>query len=125
MNTLTVDELTAQIKDDLRSAMKAGKSVEVSVLRSLLARISNAEAVQPSQATPEDDLSIAGAQRGVGSTEAVRRTLTPADVDELIAAEIKELQDAMQSVGEDSEYGQQLRRKADIISKYSSIDGRS
>jgi len=118
MNTPTVDELTVRMKEDLRTAMKAGKSPEVSALRSLLARISNAEAVQPSQATPEDDLSIAGAQRGVGSTEAVRRTLTPADVDELIVAEIKEVQDAMQSVGEDSDYGQELRQKITIIGGY-------
>jgi hypothetical protein len=118
MNTQTVDELTAQIKDDLRVAMKARKPVEVSALRSLLARISNAEAVQPTQAIASDDAAIAGAHLGVGSTETARRTLTPADVDKLIADEIKELQEAMQSVGEDSGYGQELSQKITLISKY-------
>ncbi|HSD56369.1 MAG TPA: hypothetical protein VLA92_04425 [Candidatus Saccharimonadales bacterium] len=119
MNSQTVDEITVQIKDDLRTAMKAGQSAEVSALRSLLARISNAEAVQLTTTAGLDDAPIAGAIQGVGSTEMARRMLSPDDVAAIIAAEVKELQDALAAVDEHSDYGQELRQKILTVSKYS------
>jgi hypothetical protein len=115
--SFNVEDFQNRVTVDLREAMKARDTVKVSTLRSLLARISNAESVKVEVAA--SDSAIAGAQVGVGATEVARRVLSEDDVQALIAAELAELLETIGSVGEQSEYGQELRRKAEVIEQYS------
>jgi hypothetical protein len=117
MNT-QITATVIQIKADLISAMKSGDKVMTSALRSLLARISNAEAVAPTQSSVSADIAIAGAHKGVGSTEAARHTLTSADITTIINDEITELRTALNAVDAHSDYGQELRQKIATIAKY-------
>ena len=73
-----------RMQADLRTAMKARDSVRVSVLRSALAALANAEAVVPGHqsSTPE----------AFGTTEVPRRELSEADEHQILAREIDELQ---------------------------------
>jgi uncharacterized protein YqeY len=84
-----VDRWRAELAVALRAAMKGRDTVAVAVLRSLSARIANAEAV------PVDALPRAGAVEatalGVGAADAERRVLTQADLEALLEAEVAEL----------------------------------
>lgn len=68
-------QLVARIKDDLVATMRRRDQIEVSALKSLLASFSNAEAIDAVHESVDSEGSIAGASRGVGSTEAARRRL--------------------------------------------------
>jgi uncharacterized protein len=83
----------------LTAAMKARDRRAVTVLRSALAAIDNAEAVDtakgpPGEGHPAGEGEIAGAAIGVGAAEAARRTLTPAETEAIVRAEVDERQTA-------------------------------
>ncbi|HVQ43942.1 MAG TPA: hypothetical protein VMT30_03165 [Candidatus Saccharimonadia bacterium] len=117
MEDAQAHKLTTKIKANMIAATKARKSVEVSALRSLLARISNAEAV-PADQSHIASSSIAGASVGVGSTEAPRKQLSYMDVQEIIQAEIQEIQAAKQRLDGSSDYVAELDQKIVIVSAY-------
>ncbi len=89
------------LRDRLRSAlsraMKARDKAAVSVLRSTLSAIENAEAVDPVASTAIDGEFVAGAAHGLGAAEATRRALSEADVTAIVEAEIAELLDAAET----------------------------
>lgn len=92
----------------MRQAMKDRDTAKLSILRSLSARISNAEAVPASPTT----------NVGVGSTEAARQQLTLDDIQQIITAELHEIEATLDTVDELSTYAVDLRQKAAIIQAY-------
>jgi uncharacterized protein YqeY len=81
---MTVDGLRGRLQDDLRDAMKARDRTRVSVLRSTLGAIANAEAVPAT-----DRPNVVGRDL---PTEVERRVLTAADVSAVVMRELDELE---------------------------------
>lgn len=107
--------IVQRLQDDLLTARKAQDGLTVSALQSVLARITNAEAV------PVDAAQKAYVMRaGVGSTEVPRRTLSEQDVRRIIQDEIDELQNAIAGMAEHAghPYAAELHQKAAILTKY-------
>lgn len=109
------DELIDRIKQDMRQAMKSGERVRLNALRSLLAQISNAEAIAPQGNKVNDDSPVAGAAEGVGSTEVSRKQLTLAEVHSIVHGEISEIKAVLDGLDETSEYASELREKIAAI----------
>jgi uncharacterized protein len=82
-----VTALRQRLREALPAAMKARDRVAVAALRSALAAIDNAEAVG---GTPTKGLAIERSPVGVGAAELPRRELTPAQVEEIVRAEMAE-----------------------------------
>lgn len=118
MTNLTPNELVEQIQSDMRQAMKSRRRAELDELRSLMARISNAEAISPDGLSVDDvTSSIAGAARGVGSTEAQRRVLSTDDIRAIIRAEQQEIQETLSQIDDSTEYAAELQAKAAVVSR--------
>jgi uncharacterized protein YqeY len=81
----------------LTAAMKARDRRAVAALRSTLAAIDNAEAVDATQAPPAGEGEIAGAALGVGAAEVERRTLTAAETEAIVRREVAERETAAQA----------------------------
>jgi uncharacterized protein YqeY len=105
----------------LKRAMKARDQVAVSALRSTLGALANAEAV--SVGTPLTGVGskdVAGSSVGVGSSEAVRRSLADRETAELVLAEAVEREDAAlgyETVGQ-SAAAERLRAEATVIRSF-------
>lgn len=94
--TATRDDGAATVRDRLRAAlpaaMKARDSVAVAALRSALGALDNAEAVDASRA-PQPSVGhprLAGTVRGLRAAEVERRSLSAAEMDELVRVEVAE-----------------------------------
>ena len=103
----------------LREALKARDTIATSALRSALAAIDNAGAVPPAPAPAAGDGGphVAGAVAGLGAAEAERRSLTAAEVEEIVRTEVAERQAAARDydrVGH-AEQADRLRREADVL----------
>ncbi|MFG2433410.1 hypothetical protein [Streptomyces sp. NPDC048508] len=114
--------LRSLLRTDLVAAMKARRTEAVSALRTAIAVIDNAEAVEtPAQASVHAvSEHVAGAGTGVGSTEAERRVLSLDDVRALLQAQVD---DRTGEADRYDTYGQvdaalRLRREADVLSRY-------
>lgn len=118
MQDAKAQELVAQIKTDLIGAMKERATIEVSALRALLARISNAEAVQAPYKAQTSSTYVAGASVGVGSTESSRKELSYADIQVIIHAELTEIQTAKQQLLDADPYAAELNQKLTILRSY-------
>lgn len=106
-------EIIDQIRRDMLQAMKSKNALEANQLKSLLARISNAEAVPITS-----DSSLLGRSAGVGSTEAPRRALTADDIQTIIIAEKDEIETTLAQLDVDSDYARALRQKHEIVQRY-------
>jgi uncharacterized protein YqeY len=98
------ENLRERLSRALPVAMKARDRVAVAALRSALAAIANAEAVDPSRAPPPGpssptgpppepggsapDPPFAGTVAGLGATEVERRRLSGTQVEEVVRAEV-------------------------------------
>jgi len=103
----------------LTGALRARDAIAVSALRSALSAIGNAEAVDPGPAPAAGAGSpyIAGAAAGLGATEARRRSLSPAEAEQIIRAEAGERQRAAREyelAGHADQAGR-LRREAQVL----------
>ena len=78
-----------ELRRALTAALKARDAVAVSALRSALAAIENAGAVDAAQAPSPDSGRIAGAVAGIGAGEVARRPLGDADLRALVVAEVE------------------------------------
>ena len=114
--------LRSLLRTDLVAAMKARRTEAVSALRTAIAVIDNAEAVDtPAQASVHTvSEHVAGARTGVGSTEAERRILSLDDVRALLQAQVD---DRTGEADRYDTYGQRdaalrLRREADVLRQY-------
>lgn len=99
-----------RMKRELTRAMKARDAVRVSVLRTTLAALGNAEAVHDVTAKPA----------GLYSTEAERRELSVIEEREVVGREHRELLAAAQEVarlGQESAAAE-LRAKAEVLTEF-------
>jgi uncharacterized protein YqeY len=80
----------ADLRRALTVAIKARDAVAISALRSALAAIENATAVDAEPASPPTTGPIARAVSGLGAGEVERRQLTEADVRALVRAEVEQ-----------------------------------
>ena len=99
--------LRAVLRRDLGIALKTRRAEAVAALRTTIAVIDNAEAVDPTTV-------------GVGSTEVPRRDLSIADVRAVVADHIDDYvteADRYQSLGR-HDAAQRLRRQADTLRTY-------
>lgn len=116
------ESLRAVLKADLVTAMKAREIDTIGALRSAIAAIDNAEAVEaPTSTEVATSETIAGATAGVGSTEVERRDLSIAEVQALLSDQMAECEAAAElyaSRGQ-QDAASRLRREADILRKYS------
>jgi uncharacterized protein len=126
----------------LTAAMKARDKRAVAALRSTLAAIDNAEAVDVTQVPPAGggrpvseavppvrggrpagEGRIAGAALGVGAAEAERRTLTAAEMEAIVRREVAERQTAAQAYERAGQapHAEGLRAEAELLGAY--LDG--
>jgi hypothetical protein len=99
------------------TARRRRDKVAASALRSGLSALANAEAVSPVPLAGTSSPHIAGAAAGLGAAEAPRRILSPAEAEQVIAAEISErltAADGYDRAGHTERAGQ-LRREADVL----------
>ena len=82
---------TVTLRRALTTALKARDAVAVSALRSALAAIENAGAVDASHVPPPGSGPIAGAVDGLGAAEVERRAV---DVCAVVAAEVEQRREA-------------------------------
>jgi uncharacterized protein YqeY len=122
--------LRERLSRALPVAMKARDRVAVAALRSALAAIANAEAVDASRAPPQPGPPepggsgtgppFAGTVAGLGATEVDRQTLTGAQVEEIVRAEIADRDTAAagyERAGQ-LEQAERLRGEADVLCSY-------
>ena len=92
--TATTDDGTGTVRDRLRAAlpaaMKARDSVAIAALRSALGAIDNAEAVEAGWAPHPvaGHFRLAGTVAGLRASEVERRSLSAAEMDALVRAEV-------------------------------------
>lgn len=113
--------LRSALRTDLVTAMKAREAEVVSALRSAIAAIDNAEAIEVEDATlVASSDHVAGASVGAGSSEAERRVLTLDDIRAVLRAEIEgRIADADQYDAHNrSDAADQLRREAATLTTY-------
>ena len=100
--------------------MKDRDAVAIRVLRSTLGAIDNAEAVSIPPHVPRSDGPIAGAMKGLGAGEAVRRKLTEQDLREIVENEVTE---CLKAASDYEKLGQKsvaadLREQAALLTAY-------
>ena len=110
------------MRRDLTAALKARDHVAVAALRSAIAAIDNAEAVDPSRAGRKGASSehVAGAAAGVGSTDVPRLELDGAAVNAIIRSQVEERREAAdqyERLGRGGE-AERLRREAALLAEY-------
>ncbi|MBO0687398.1 MAG: GatB/YqeY domain-containing protein [Candidatus Dormibacteraeota bacterium] len=114
--------MRSSLRRDLARAIKARDGVAAAALRSALAAIDNAEAVDPPPrgGGPAQEHHIAGSVAGLGATEAERRDLTAAEVEEIVRREMVE---RLAAAGEYERLGHiapadRLREEARVLSRF-------
>jgi uncharacterized protein len=108
--------LIARLRADLRAAMREKRPLETSILRTLIAAIDHAQAVPDT-----DPRSHTRFHRfGEGANEAPRRSLTAADLAELLGKEIAERTEAAAEMDRHgrADRAERLRGEAAIIAAY-------
>lgn len=110
----------SRLAADLSQAMKEKNAVASQAIRSLLAGIDNAGAVQVEEpVTMPMAGGIAGATEGVGSTEAPRIELSDEDIKQIIQKEIDEMAEAAELIkGSARPEVEQLAEKINLLKKY-------
>ena len=114
--------LRERLRGALPAAVKARDRLAVTALRSALAAIDNAEAVDPRTPTGvgEGHPELAGTVAGVGATEVERRRLSQAGMEEIVRAEIADREAAAvdyERAGQ-LEHAERLRGEARILAAY-------
>jgi uncharacterized protein YqeY len=115
------DGLRAALRNDLTAAMKTRDADTITALRTAIAAIENAEAVEAAhhRGAPTNE-HFAGAQLGVGAAEAPRRDLTIDDLHEILRDQVRErteVADRYETLGA-ADAAARLRREADALRKY-------
>jgi uncharacterized protein len=113
-------DVKVRLRLALRAALAARDMIAVPALRSALAAIGNAEAVDPgpAAAVTADNPYVAGAVAGAGAGEARRRSLSAAEIDRILRAEISEREAAAREyehLGRADQAGR-LRSEARVLS---------
>jgi uncharacterized protein YqeY len=82
--------IDVRLRRDLTAALKARDAVTVAALRSALAALDNAGAVEAPASQAAGTEHFAGTTRGVGATDASRRVLGDHDAREIFRAQVEE-----------------------------------
>ena len=111
-----------RLRRALSAAMKTRDATAVAALRSALAAIDNAEAVDPTQAPPPTagHADLAGTVAGLRATEVARRTLTDAEMAAIVRAEVTDRQaaaSAYERAGQ-RDHAERLRAEAATLSSH-------
>jgi uncharacterized protein len=116
------DDIRTAMRRDLVVALKARDTSTVTALRTAIAAVDNAEAVDTSAmpATTQDG-PVAGATAGLGSSEVARRVLTAADRQSVVHALIAEYLDEADRYESRNQHesAEVLRRQAGVLHRYS------
>jgi uncharacterized protein YqeY len=114
--------LRDRLRGALPGAMKARDSTAVAALRSALAAIDNAEAVGAAQAPPPDAgrADLVGTVAGLGAAEVEWRTLSEAQVEKIVRAEVADRRTAAQVYEQAGQPGraERLRAEADVLGSH-------
>lgn len=109
------------MRHDLKSAMKARDNTAVDAIRSALAAIDNAEAVQVDHSVTEPgSADVAGSAVGLGAAEAERRDLATTDIRAIVETEVNDRIAAAcqyEKAGR-SDAGGKLRAEAEVLRAY-------
>lgn len=108
-----------ELQTALRSAMKARERASVEVLRSTLAALDNAQAVEADVIAVENE-HFAGTAGGLGAAEVPRAALDEAQALAIVAAEAQERRaaaDEYERLGRADEAGR-LRAEADLLAGF-------
>ena len=113
--------LRAALRRGLVAALKARDAEALAALRTTIAAIDNAEAVPAADMqAPLTSADIAGASSGVGSTEAIRQSLSVGQLRDIVSEQIAECAreaDRYDLLGQ-SDAAQRLRHRARILAAY-------
>jgi uncharacterized protein YqeY len=111
--------LRERLRDALTTAIKARDRIAAGALRSTLAAIDNAEAVDRPEST-DRDLSRGKVAIGAGATEVARRELTERQVEQIVRAELADRHAAARTYDEvgQGEHADRLRVEIGVISRY-------
>jgi uncharacterized protein YqeY len=107
---------------DLTAARKARDEIATAALRSAIAAIDNAEAVDDHRSVlgAGGSQHIAGATAGAGSSDVPRRMLTEAEMKAIVRIQVEERHEAAaqyERLGRDAQ-ATRLRREAAVLTKY-------
>ena len=126
------EDIRARMRRGLVDAMKARDQQAVSALRSTLARIDNAEAVdadgldadgldaEPALYRGDGRPAVAGSVLGVGAAEVDRRVLTPEEVAAVVGDDVEEREmaaEVLERVGR-PDHAERLRAQAKLLTTY-------
>ena len=111
-----------RMRADLLRAMKARDGVRISVLRTALAAIDNAEAVPdgPERASAPASERVAGATAGLGSSEVDRRNLDDDEIAAVLEAQADErlaAAEMYETLGRGDDAAR-LRKEATLLREY-------
>lgn len=114
--------MRSRMRRDLTAALKARDETVVAALKSALAAIDNAEAVNDDRALPRDSGSehIAGATSGAGSSDVPRRILSEANMNAIVRGQLEERYEAAElyeKLGREDR-ATRLRREAAVLAQY-------
>jgi uncharacterized protein len=116
-----VAPLRAALRQGLTTALKARDTEAMAALRTAIAAIDNAEAVATADTQrPVTSADIVGASRGVGSTEAVRQSLSIGQLRDIVRGQITEYAreaDRYDALGR-PDAAHRLRDRARILAAY-------
>jgi uncharacterized protein YqeY len=115
-----VEPVRERLRTALRAAMKARDRTAVSVLRSTLAAIENAEAVEHDGRAVVEDARIAGSVGGLGAGEAPRAVVDEQTARAIVAREAEDRRAAAEEyerLGRADEAAR-LREEADLLATF-------
>jgi uncharacterized protein YqeY len=112
-----------RLRHDLTAALKARDRTAVSALRSAIAALDNAEAVEigdQQTASAATSPHIAGASAGAGSADVPRRALADDEIKAIVTDQIEERRQAAREYDElgQTDAAQRLTAEADVLTRY-------
>ena len=110
-------ELEGRLRSALRIALRERNVVAMGALRSTLAALGNATAVQSVRLAPGGDEHVAGSVAGLGAAEVPRRELTDAEAVAIVRAEIADRTAAAEQYGR-SPAADRLRTEAALLGRF-------
>ena len=109
--------LEDRLRSALRIALRERNAVAMGALRSALAALANATAVQSVPLAPGADEHVAGSVAGLGAAEVPRRELTEDEAAAIVRAEIAERTAAADQYGR-SPAADRLRSEAALLARF-------
>jgi uncharacterized protein len=112
-----VSALEVRLRSALRIALRERNVLAMGALRSTLAALGNATAVQTVRLAPGGSEHVAGGVAGLGAAEVARQELTDAEAAAIVRAEIAERTAAAEQYGR-SPAAERLRAEAALLGRF-------